>query len=305
VTLRFVDTAQSAEDLALAAIAEPVQALTIDKLAIAVATRPEDVVHVGRKRGRLAVVGLGPGDAAMMVPAVRRELDAAEDILGYETYVRMAGPFRPDQVSHASDNREELARARHAFELAAGGRSVAIVSSGDPGVFAMAAAVLEALDDTTEQSWHGVELVILPGVSAAMAAAAKIGAPLGHDFCIISLSDNLKPWGVILDRIAHAASADLAMAFYNPISKARPWQLGQALDLLRKYRDPKTPVILGRDVGRPAEKIVQVALGDLTSEMVDSRTVVIVGSSMTRTIARPDGSAWVYTPRWYGDKKAD
>lgn len=305
VPLRYVADAGTPERLVLAAIPEPVQSLTIETIAIAVAAKPEEVQMIGRRRGRLAVVGLGPGDASMMVPAVRRELDQAEDIVGYDTYVKMAGPLRPDQIVHPSDNREELWRARQAFALAASGRSVAVVSSGDPGVFAMASAVLEALDGAEDPSWHGVDLVVLPGVSAAMAAAARIGAPLGHDFCIISLSDNLKPWPVILDRLAHAASADFAMAFYNPISKARPWQLGEALDLLRKYREPETPVVLGRDVGRPAERVTHVTLGALTPEMVDMRTVVIIGSSTTRTIKRPDGSAWVYTPRWYGEKPAE
>lgn len=300
VPLRYVADATTPESLVLAAVPEPIQAVTIETLAIAVAEKPEDVQMAGRMRGRLAVVGLGPGDASMMVPAVRRELDQAEDIVGYDTYVKMAGPLRADQIVHASDNREELWRARQAFALAASGRSVAVVSSGDPGVFAMASAVLEALDGSEDPSWHGVDLVILPGVSAAMAAAARIGAPLGHDFCIISLSDNLKPWPVILDRLAHAAAGDFAMAFYNPISKARPWQLGEALDLLRQHRAPETPVVLGRDVGRPAERVTSLTLGTLTPEMVDMRTVVIVGSSTTRTITRPDGSDWVYTPRWYG-----
>jgi cobalt-precorrin 5A hydrolase/precorrin-3B C17-methyltransferase len=305
VPLRFVADATTPESLVLAAVPEPIQAVTIETLAIAVADKPEDVQLAGRKRGRLAVVGLGPGDAGMMVPAVRREIDQAEDIVGYDTYVKMAGPLRAEQIVHPSDNREELWRARQAFALAATGRSVVVVSSGDPGVFAMASAVMEALDKSDDASWHGVDLVVLPGVSAAMAAAARIGAPLGHDFCIISLSDNLKPWPVILDRLAHAAAGDFAMAFYNPISKARPWQLGEALDLLRRHRAPETPVVLGRDVGRPAERVTSLTLGALTPEMVDMRTVVIIGSSTTRTIQRPDGSHWVYTPRWYGAAPAD
>ncbi|YBV97673.1 precorrin-3B C(17)-methyltransferase [Phyllobacteriaceae bacterium JZ32] len=255
----------------------------------------------GARRGRLAVVGLGPGDPTLMAPAVRQELQRTEDILGYETYVRMAGPFRPDQVRHMTDNREEMQRARHAFALAATGRSVAMVSSGDPGIFAMAAAVLEALDESDDPAWHEVELVILPGISAAMAAAARIGAPLGHDFCILSLSDNLKPWATIEERLDHAARADFAMAFYNPISKARPWQLGQALDIVRRHRAPQTPVVLGRDVGRPGEKVSATSLGELTPEQVDMRTVVIIGSSTTRRFNRKDGGEWVYTPRWYGE----
>ena len=237
----------------------------------------------------------------MMIPAARAALDAADDIVGYETYVKMAGPLRDGQVAHASDNREELWRARQAFALAAGGRSVAVVSSGDPGVFAMAAAVLEALDGAEDRSWHDVELIVLPGVSAALAASAKIGAPLGHDFCLISLSDNLKPWSVITDRLAHAAAGDFAMAFYNPISKARPWQLGEAIEILRRYRSPETPVVLGRDIGRPAEALRVTNLGVLTPDQVDMRTVVIVGSSTTKIIRKPDGGVLVYTPRWYGE----
>jgi cobalt-precorrin 5A hydrolase/precorrin-3B C17-methyltransferase len=271
-----------------------------DGIGILVYQRPSDVPAIGRKRGRLTVVGLGPGDPAMMIPAAREALDAAEDIVGYDTYVKMAGPLRADQVVHASDNREELWRARQAFALAASGRSVAVVSSGDPGVFAMAAAVLEALDGAEEPGWHDVELVILPGVSAALAAAAKIGAPLGHDFCLISLSDNLKPWSVITDRLAHAAEGDFAMAFYNPISKARPWQLGEAIETLRRYRAPQTPIVLGRDVGRQGEAVRVTTLATLTADMVDMRTVVIVGSSTTKVIEKPDGSVLVYTPRWYG-----
>jgi cobalt-precorrin 5A hydrolase/precorrin-3B C17-methyltransferase len=177
-----------------------------------------------------------------------------------------------------------------------------MVSSGDPGVFAMAAAVVEALHESSDVAWHGVELVIQPGISAAMAAASRIGAPLGHDFCIISLSDNLKPWDVIEKRLALAAQADLAMAFYNPISKARPHQLGRALEILRQYRDAETPVVLGRDIGRPAETTRVVSLGQLRPDDVDMRTVVIVGSSHTARFPRAEGGEWVYTPRWYGEK---
>ncbi len=210
-------------------------AVTIEQLAIAVAQAPSEIQPVGRKRGRLAVVGLGLGEASMMVPAVRREIDQAQDILGYETYVKMAGPCAPTR-SCMRRITVRNSRARHGFELAASGRSVAIVSSGGSRNLCDGRGRLEALDDAETPDWHGVDLVILPGVSAAMAAAARIGAPLGHDFCLISLSDNLKPWAIILDRLRHAAEADFAMAFYNPISKARPWQLGEAIDLLRHFR---------------------------------------------------------------------
>ncbi len=259
---------------------------------------------VGQRRGRLAVIGLGPGDPDYMVPAVKRALQSAEDVLGYETYIHMAGPFRSDQTVHMTDNREEMQRARHAFELAATGRSVVMVSSGDPGVFAMAAAVIEALHESDNPAWHGVELEILPGVSAAMAAASRSGAPLGHDFCILSLSDNLKSWEVIEKRIALAAEADLAMAFYNPISKPRPWQLPRAIEILRQHRAPETPIVLGRDIGRPGETLRTITLAELDPEQVDMRTVVIIGSSHTRRFGRAGGGDWVYTPRWYGTKPA-
>jgi cobalt-precorrin 5A hydrolase/precorrin-3B C17-methyltransferase len=260
---------------------------------------PLQVDTLGQRRGRLAVVGLGPGARAFMVPAVQAELAGAQDVLGYETYVNMAGPFRPEQVLHCTDNRKELQRARHALALAATGRSVVVVSSGDPGVFAMASAVLEALEAASEPALHAVELVILPGVSASLATAALAGAPLGHDFCVISLSDNLKPWSVIEARLDLAGKADLAMAFYNPISRSRPWQLGQALEVVRRHRGPETPVVLGRDVARPAQRLTVVTLGELTPEMVDMRTMVLVGSSTTRVVPRAEGPPWVYTPRWY------
>ncbi|MND63184.1 Precorrin-3B C(17)-methyltransferase [compost metagenome] len=271
----------------------------LDGIRLYLAAEPLDPTRLGQARGRLTVVGLGPGAAEFMVPATRQALDEAEDLLGYETYIRMAGPFRPEQVLHCTDNREELQRARHAFELAASGRRVVVVSSGDPGVFAMAAAVLEALDESREADWLRVELQVFPGVSAALATAAKAGAPLGHDFCVLSLSDNLKPWEVIEQRLDHAAAADLAMAFYNPISRARPWQLGRALEIVARHRRPETVVVLGRDIGRPAEKLTLTSLGELRPEQVDMRTLVIIGSSLTRRVPRGNGEDWVYTPRWY------
>ena len=267
---------------------------------LALARHPVVAERIGRARGRLTVVGLGPGSAGLMVPDARKALDEASDILGYATYVRMAGPLRADQRQHASDNREELQRARHAFELASEGRRVVVVSSGDPGIFAMAAAVLEALDTDGQARWKEVDLRIVPGVSAAMATAAQAGAPLGHDFCMLSLSDNLKPWRIIRERLQHAAQADLVMAFYNPISRARPWQLDEALDIVRNWRAPSTPVVLGRDIGRPGAKLTTTTLGELCSDQVDMRTVVIVGSSTTRGVAGGPHGEWIYTPRWYG-----
>ncbi|WP_458723201.1 precorrin-3B C(17)-methyltransferase [Pseudomonas brenneri] len=265
---------------------------------------PVDLAQLGRPRGRLAVIGLGPGAAELMVPAVKAELARCTDVLGYETYVRMAGPFRADQVQHCTDNREEMQRARHAFELAALGRSVVVVSSGDPGVFAMAAAVLEALHESSDPAWQRVELEILPGVSASLATAAQAGAPLGHDFCVMSLSDNLKPWSIIEKRLDLACQADLALAFYNPISRSRPWQLGRALEIVAQHRIAATPVVLGRDIGRPGQTLRTTTLGQLTPDQVDMRTMVLIGSSTTCAFPRVGGGEWVYTPRWYGEKPA-
>lgn len=308
VPLRFVDTdahdASGVLDAAIpATLARRVGTkhaeATPHDLAIAVSDSPVDPVTLGATRGRLTVLGLGPGRADLMTPAARAALADATDIVGYATYVNMAGQFRADQALHVSDNREELQRARHAFELAAQGRRVAVVSSGDPGVFAMAAAVLEALDGSDDARWAAVELDVVPGVSAALATAAEAGAPLGHDFCMISLSDNLKPWAIIEKRIDHAAAADLALAFYNPVSRARPVQFDRALDVVRRHRTPDTIVVLGRDIGRPGAALVTTTLGALFAQQVDMRTMVIVGSSTTRRVVRDGAREWVYTPRWY------
>lgn len=298
VALRFASNPGDVASMVAAALPNA-ELITHGDVVIAVAPAPVDVAQIGRRRGRLAVIGLGPGAAQLMVPAVKAELAQAEDVLGYETYVRMAGPFRDDQILHCTDNREEMQRARHAFELAAQGRSVVVVSSGDPGVFAMAAAVLEALHESSDPAWHRVDLEILPGVSASLATAAQAGAPLGHDFCVMSLSDNLKPWSIIEKRLDLAAQADLVLAFYNPISKARPHQLGVALEVVRRHRDGSTPVVLGRDIGRPGQTLKVVTLAELQPEMVDMRTMVFVGSSTTCVFPRLSGGVWAYTPRWY------
>ncbi|KVX51177.1 precorrin-3B C(17)-methyltransferase [Burkholderia cepacia] len=306
VPLRFVDAdgdgsvpADAAALLSRALRVAHTLRATTNGIACAVAAHPVDPATLGRARGRLTVLGLGPGGGAWLTPAARAALADATDILGYTTYVNMAGPFRDDQRVHGTDNREEMQRARHAFELAAEGRRVAVVSSGDPGVFAMAAAVLEALDEARDPHWAAVDLRVEPGISASLATAAQAGAPLGHDFCAISLSDNLKPWDVIETRLRHAAQADLVMAFYNPISRARPWQLDRALDVVRAHRTADTVVVLGRDIGRPGATLATTTLGALRSDQVDMRTMVIVGSSTTRRFAIGEGREWVYTPRWY------
>jgi cobalt-precorrin 5A hydrolase/precorrin-3B C17-methyltransferase len=267
--------------------------------AIALAAEPFDARAIGISRGKLAIVGTGPGGAPWMSPEVKEILREATDWVGYKFYLDLAGTLREGQKRHDSDNREEIDRARFALDLAASGKSVAVVSSGDPGIFAMAAAVFEAIDFDAKPEWQGIDIRVAPGISAMQAAAAAIGAPLGHDFCVISLSDILKPWEVIEQRIAAAAAADLVMAFYNPISKQRIWQLARAIEILLQSRDPKTPVILGRNLGRPGQSVRVCSLGEFQPQDADMRTLVIVGSSQTRIIPRKYGDVWVYTPRRY------
>ncbi|MBK5959966.1 precorrin-3B C(17)-methyltransferase [Rhodoplanes elegans] len=245
--------------------------------------------------GSLVVVGLGPGDPRLTTPDVTDALAAATDLIGYGPYIARV-PDRPGLTKHGSDNREEIDRARHALTLAGAGRRVVVVSSGDPGVFAMAAAVLEAVEHG-DPGWRELDLRVLPGVTAMTAAAARAGAPLGHDFCAINLSDNLKPWALVEKRLRLAAEADFVIALYNPVSKARPHQLGQALDILRPLRPPTTPVIFATAVSAEAEKIDTVPLADAVASRADMRTLVIVGSSQTRLITRERGPALVYTPR--------
>lgn len=250
-------------------------------------------------RGRLAVVGLGPGAPAWRTPEAGERLAAATDLVGYGPYLDLAGPLLPHQRRHDFDNRQEASRARFALDLAAQGRDVALVSSGDPGVFAMATAVVEELHgDAAEGRWAGVEVAVVPGVTAAQGAAARVGAPLGHDWCAVSLSDVLKPWEVVERRLDAAAGADFVLALYNPISRHRPWQLGRALEVVGRHRAPSTPVVLGRDVARPGEVVRVVALGVLDVAEVDMRTVLLIGSSTTRSFER-GGATWAYTPRRY------
>ena len=244
--------------------------------------------------GWLAIAGLGPGADALVTPEVSAALAEATDVIGYFPYVARV-PERPGLARHASDNRVELDRSRHALELAAEGAKVAVVSSGDPGVFAMASAVFEAVEAGPE-AWRSVDIRVLPGITAMLAAAARAGAPLGHDFCAINLSDNLKPWALIEKRLTLAVEADFAMAFYNPRSKSRPEGFARALDLLKSRCADDRPVIFARAVSTPDEALRVVPLPEATPEMADMRTVVIVGSSATRVIERPQGPA-VYTPR--------
>jgi precorrin-3B C17-methyltransferase len=247
--------------------------------------------------GEIAVVGLGPGPAGWLVPEAAEALDLATDLVGYIPYVARV-PERPGLLRHASDNRVEIDRARHAFQLALEGRRVAVVSGGDPGVFAMAAAVFEALE--SDPACRAVPVRVVPGLSAMQAAAARLGAPLGHDFCAISLSPNLKPWAVVLRRLQAAAEGDFVMALYNPASRARPLQIGQAFDHLRGLKAAATPVAFARAVGRPDERLHLTTLGEAAPALVDMATLVIVGSSETRLVAGQGGRRWMLTPRSYG-----
>ncbi|MEU8828035.1 precorrin-2 C(20)-methyltransferase [Streptomyces sp. NPDC048636] len=245
--------------------------------------------------GEVVVVGLGPAGPLWLTPEARGELAAAGDLVGYTTYLNRV-PVRPGQRRHASDNKVEAERAEFALELARRGRRVAVVSSGDPGVFAMATAVLEA---ASEDPYREVPVRVLPGMTAAHAAAARAGAPLGHDYAVVSLSDRLKPWEVIAERLRAAAAADLVLALYNPGSRSRVWQVGKARELLLEHRAPDTPVVMGRDVGGPEERIRIVRLADLDPAQVDMRTILLIGSSQTRTVRRGDGTEIVWTPRRY------
>jgi cobalt-precorrin 5A hydrolase / precorrin-3B C17-methyltransferase len=294
----------TAAQIALTAAGENSQLVEYDRAnqlscAIALAPEPLDVSAIGVSRGQLAIVGTGPGGAAWMSPEVKEILREATDWVGYKFYLDLAGTLREGQQRHDSDNREEIDRARFALDLAASGKSVAVVSSGDPGIFAMAAAVFEAIEFDGKPEWDGIDIRVAPGISAMQAAAAAIGAPLGHDFCVISLSDILKPWEVIEGRISAAATADLAIAFYNPISKQRTWQLPRAIEILLQVRSVETPVILGRNLGRIGQSVRVCTLGEFRPEDADMRTLVIVGSSQTRIIPRKYGDVWVYTPRRY------
>lgn len=244
--------------------------------------------------GWLAIAGLGPGDEALITPEVSAALSEATDVIGYIPYVARIAP-REGLTLHASDNRVELDRAGLALELAAQGRRVVVVSSGDPGVFAMAAAVFEALE-AGPAAWRELDIRVLPGITAMLAAAARAGAPLGHDFCAINLSDNLKPWTLIEKRLRLAAEADFAMAFYNPRSKARPEGFERVVELLRTVCGDDRPVLFARAVSTPDEELRIVPLGEARAEMVDMRTMVIVGSSRTRIIERTAGPI-LYTPR--------
>jgi precorrin-3B C17-methyltransferase len=245
--------------------------------------------------GRLSIIGLGPGDDRYLTPEARDALAAAGALYGYGPYLERV-PEKDGQARHASGNRVEGARAEAALEQAAAGAHVAMVSGGDPGVFAMAAAVCGVIEAGPD-AWRALDIVVVPGITAMLAVAAKAGAPLGHDFCAISLSDNLKPWALIERRLDAAASGGFVIALYNPVSQARPWQLGEAFARLSGHLSPSTPVVFGRAVGRADEAVNVTTLAEAAEAKADMATLVIIGSPETRVIARDGRAPLVYTPR--------
>ena len=245
--------------------------------------------------GNLSIVGLGPADSRWLTQDAREALDAADDIIGYAPYVDRVRA-RVGQSRRASDNRVEIERAREALTRAAAGHSVAVVSGGDPGVFAMAAAVFEAIEDGPHE-WRDLDIRVVPGISAMHAAAARLGAPLGHDFCAISLSDNLKPWSLIESRLEHAARGDFIIALYNPASRARPARIHDAFALLRGLLPADRFVGLAKSVGRENEELILATLDTVDVNRIDMSTLVLIGASGTRRISRPQGQDWVYSRR--------
>jgi cobalt-precorrin 5A hydrolase/precorrin-3B C17-methyltransferase len=297
-----------AEGAALAGVGEE-GALVLPKqrsqrATCAIARSPDtvDPMRVGRARGSLAIVGIGPGAPAARTHEVEAAIQAATDLVGYKLYLDLLGPLAAHKARHGYELGEEEMRVRIALGLAAQGRDVALVCSGDAGIYAMATLVFELIEREGNADWARIAITGLAGVSAMQTAAARIGAPLGHDFCAISLSDLLTPWEAIEQRLLTAAAGDFVVAFYNPVSQRRRTQLAAAKEILLRHRPPDTPVVLARNLGREGESVTVVALGELKIADVDMLTLVIVGSSATRAVPRPDGGVWVYTPRGYAKK---
>jgi cobalt-precorrin 5A hydrolase/precorrin-3B C17-methyltransferase len=290
--------------LALAATGADAQIVSspFPSITVAISTEIINPSTTGQPQGKLAIIGTGPGGYKWMSPQVKEIIASATDLVGYKTYINLIAPLIDGKRVHESDNRVEAERAYQALELAAEGKYVVVVSSGDPGIYAMAAAVFEVLDQYNKPEWQTIAIQVAPGISAMQAAAASIGAPLGHDFCVISLSDILKPWEIIAQRITAAAISDFVIAFYNPVSKERTWQLAAAKKILMEHRKPHTPVVLGRNLGRKGEAVKVITLKELEPELADMRTVIIIGSSHTRQIQQ-DNNIWVYTSRRYNSQE--
>jgi len=307
IVLKEIGCPGVAEGAALAA-AGPEAELVVPKtkskratLAIARAPHAIDPARIGRAPGRLFVVGIGPGTAQWRTPQASAAIAAASDLVGYGLYLDLLGEAAAGKTRHQSDLGAEADRARMALDLAGQGKSVALVCSGDAGIYALATLVFELIEREANPVWRGTDILVIPGVSALQAAAARAGAPVNHDFCTISLSDLLTPWETIEKRLHAAAEADFVVCFYNPVSKRRRDQLTRARDILLTGRPAETPVILARQLGRPEEHMRIIALGDLTADDADMLTMVVVGSSESRRIAF-NGRDWVYTPRGYAKK---
>ncbi len=246
---------------------------------------------------KLFIIGTGPGTPELLVPAAKTALQHCTDLVAYSLYLELLGPLIAGKTCHDSPLGEEVARARLSLEIAASGNTTALVSSGDAGIYAMATVVFELLASDSEKRWSMVDVEVIPGISAMQLAAARVGAPLGHDFCTISLSDLLTPWGVIEKRLHAAAAGDFVVSFYNPVSRRRSWQLNAARDILLAQRGGDTPVVVARNLGRETEAIGVITLAQLDAKDVDMLTLVMVGNSETRY-----AGGWVYTPRGYAGK---
>ncbi len=270
-------------------------------VAVALSSAPLTASAIGRARGRLTVIGTGPGAAGWRAPETSRAVAEADEVVGYGPYLDLLGGAAAGKPRFSSELGEEEARVRKALDRAARGKKVALVCSGDPGVYALASLVFEVMDKSDDPAWRRLEIDVQPGISAMQAAAARAGAPLGHDFCAISLSDLLTDWTVIEARLQAAAAADFVVAFYNPASKRRRWQLERAREVLLSGRPSGTPVVLARDLGRADERVTITTLGELSADQADMLTLVLVGSSDTRLIER-SGRTWAYTPRGYARK---
>lgn len=271
--------------------------------AVARARLDIDPTRVGRPRGRLTIVGIGPGQRSWRTPEATAALTAADEVVGLSLYLDLIADLVAGKACHTSELAEEEQRVRLALDLAAQGRRVCLVSSGDAGIYALAALAFELLDAEDRPAWNRIEIQVAPGISALQAAAARIGAPLGHDFCTVSLSDLLTPWAEIERRLAAAAAGDFVVALYNPVSKRRRDQLAAARAILLRHRPPQTPVVLARNLGREGERIEVITLEALSPDLADMLTVILVGNSQTRLIGR-GMSRWVYTPRGYASKRA-
>jgi cobalt-precorrin 5A hydrolase/precorrin-3B C17-methyltransferase len=272
------------------------------RVTVAIARSPRDIDpgRVGRARGALAVVGLGPGTPELLTPRAEAAIAAATDIVGYGLYLDFLGATTGKQ-RHDFPLGAETERVDHALKLAAQGKTVALVASGDPGIYALATLVFERMEKTRADAARRISVDVVPGVSSMLAGAALAGAPLGHDFAVISLSDLLTPWPAIEARLEAAAQGDFAVVLFNPVSKRRRWQLAKARDILLTAREPETPVAIVHDVGRPSERLVLKPLGALTTDDADMTTLVIVGARATRALDAA-GRRWVYTPRGYAKK---